>query len=71
LRQLIRQSEQGQRPAVVPGLRWRRGSYGIKFLDEGGSGITYQTIANDLRSIADDLDGVARLDRRDLERHGG
>lgn len=72
--QLVRESEQGQRPARIAGVRARRGAFGIQFLATGeegapAEGITYQTIANDLRAIADQLDGAARFDRRDLERH--
>lgn len=68
LRQLIALTCAGEQPARIPGLRWARGPLGIKLLDDGGH-ITYQTIANDLRHIADELDGIARIDRRDRDRH--
>jgi hypothetical protein len=68
LQQLIARSCAGERPARLPGLRWARGPMGVKLLDDGDH-ITYQTIANDLRHIADELDDIARLDRGDRDRH--
>lgn len=68
LRQLIALTCAGEQPAQLPGVPWARGPLGIKLLDDGGQ-ITYQTIANDLRHIADELDGIARIDRRDRDRH--
>jgi hypothetical protein len=67
LQQLIACSCAGEQPARLPGLRWARGPMGVKLLDDGDH-ITYQTIANDLRHIADELDDIARLDRGDRHR---
>ena len=68
LQQLIARSCAGEQPARLPGLRWSRGPMGVKLLDNGDH-ITYQTIANDLRHIADELDAIARIDRRDRHSH--
>ena len=69
LRKLHREAELGHRPARVPGLPWTRGPMGVKIIENLEGKITFQTIANDLRAMADALDGLARVDRRDRERH--
>lgn len=63
---LVRQSEQGQRPAQVRGISWRRGPFGIRFLNEGpgAEGINYRTVASDIAAIADELNGAAKWERR-------
>lgn len=68
LQQLIARSCTGHQPARLPGVRWTRGPLGVKLPDDSDH-ITYQTIANDLRHIADELDDIARMDRRDRDRH--
>ena len=68
--QLVRQSEQDRRPARAAGVPWQYGPCGIGFIDpEAREGISYQTVANNVRAIADALDEAARWDRRDRERH--
>lgn len=67
LKQLFKRSASGERDVRLEQLRWTRGPNGVKLLEDGG--VTYQTLANDLRAVAVALDERARRDRGDRDRH--
>lgn len=68
LKRLVARTEHGEKRVELETARWEgRLPGGIKQLVSGG--VTYQTLANDLRTLAAWLDALARRDRGDLPRH--
>ena len=60
LDQMLARSRRGERHVRLSGARFKRASFGVQILEDGG--ISYQTIANDLRSIAKMVDSMYDLD---------